>query len=223
MSAARLLTERPVLVFDLDGTLVDSAGDIRATLDLALRDCGIAGVAAGDVVDLHSPLQAIVHDALARRGHTHSQAQAVVEAYRVRLEASAYERSAPYPGVVAFLTRCLERGQRLGVCTNKGHDSALRMLTHFDLLRFFDSVVGGDSAEAAKPDPAPLRRSLRELDASAQAAVLVGDTHVDALCAHNAGVDFIWHSAGYGQPAAAAPEPAGRFDCWRELGAAATA
>ncbi len=65
--ALRILAEREVLVFDLDGTLVDSGPDIRGTLDLALRDCGIAGVAEDDWVNLHSPLADIVRDALARR------------------------------------------------------------------------------------------------------------------------------------------------------------
>lgn len=217
MSAANVMARRPVLVFDLDGTLVDSAADIRATLDLALRDCGVCGVAADDVVDLHSPLRAIVHDALSQRGHAAELADAVVDAYRRRLAQSGYERSRPYAGVTDVLAQCQQRGQRLGVCTNKSHPEALRMLQFFDLLRYFSSVVGEGSAHAAKPDAAPLMLSLNELGAGARDAVLVGDTHVDALCAFHAGVDFIWHSAGYGRPQAPAPEPLARFGLWQEL------
>lgn len=218
MSAARVMREREALVFDLDGTLVDSAGDIRATLDQALRDCGIVGVAANDLVDLHSPLEDIVRDALTRRGQGTQQADAVVAAYRQRLAQSRYERSAPYPGVAAFLAHCVQRGQRLGVCTNKSHGGAIRMLAHFDLLKYFDSVVGSDSAHSPKPAAAPLQLSLRELGTTAPSALLVGDTHVDALCAHHAGVDFVWYSAGYGQPASPAPAPLAAFGSWQGLG-----
>lgn len=89
------------------------------------------------------------------------------------------------------------------------------MLHHFKLLPFFDSVVGSDSAASPEPAAAPLLMFLRELGTTAQGALLVGDTRVDALCAHHAGVDFVWHSAGYGQPAAPAREPVAVFGCWR--------
>lgn len=215
--AANLLRERNVLVFDLDGTLVDSAADIRGTLDLALRDCGIVGVGDEDTIDLFSPLPAIVSDALERRRVPVDHRDAVVGAYRSWLSRSSYERSVPYAGVKDFLADRQQRGQRLAVCTNKAHAEALRMLSHFGLLDFFQCVVGSDSAAAPKPDAAPLDMVLRHFQAAPAQAVLVGDTHVDALCARNAGVDFVWHRPGYGDTAHMAGLSVAAFDSWDSL------
>ena len=222
--ALTLLDEREVLVFDLDGTLVDSGPDLRATLDLALRDCGIAGVNDGDWVNLHSPLAHIVQDALEQRQVSAMQVPAVIAAYRRRLALSDYELSAPYAGVQDFLSDRRRRGHRLAVCTNKVYDEAVRMLEHFGMLDFFARVVGADSARAAKPDAAPLELVLQGLDAQAGQAVLVGDTHVDGECARNAGVAFLWHRSGYGDPALTAAFAAAAFDSWPTLllGQAAT-
>lgn len=215
--ALRILAEREVLVFDLDGTLVDSGPDIRGTLDLALRDCGIAGVAEDDWVNLHSPLADIVRDALARHQASAAHSEAVLMAYRQRLARSRYERSIPYAGVKDFLSDCQRRGHRLAVCTNKAHAEALNMLVHFGLHDFFHGVVGADCARLPKPDAAPLELLLERLQAQPAQAVLVGDTHVDALCARNAGVDFVWHRPGYGDPALIAALASAAFDSWQEL------
>lgn len=217
MSAATLMRQRPVLVFDLDGTLVDSAGDIEQTLSLALADCGLDPCAAAGLVDLHSPLETIVRGVLGGPDAPAGQADAVITAYGRRLARSRYERSAPYPGVAQFLWDAVRRGQRLAVCTNKRHTEALRMLAHFGLMKFFGPVVGADSADHPKPHPAPLDRVLDTLRADAAEAVLIGDTHVDAQCARNAGVDFVWHRRGYGQAQVATLPMAGSFDTFGEL------
>lgn len=217
MSAAALMRGRAVLVFDLDGTLVDSAGDLTATLDLALADCGLGGLAGSRLLDLHSPLEEIVRCVLAARGASEAFVVEVVSAYRRRLAQSSYHRSAPYADVPGFLRDCRQRGQRLAVCTNKRHGEALRMLAHFDLLPFFGAVVGADSAAHAKPHPAPLLLALQSLQANPDEAVLVGDTHVDAHCARNGGVDFVWHRRGYGSEQVHGLAMAGSFDAYDEL------
>lgn len=213
----RILAEREVLVFDLDGTLIDSGPDIRGTLDLALRDCGIAGVAENDWVNLHSPLADIVQDALARRQVSLAHSDAVLTAYRQWLARSRYERSIPYAGVKDFLSDRQRSGHRLAVCTNKAYADAIKMLVHFGLHDFFFEVVGSDCARSPKPDAAPLELLLERLQAQPAQAVLVGDTHVDAQCARNAGVDFIWHRPGYGDPALTEALAAAAFDSWHEL------
>lgn len=217
MSVAQLMAQHEVLVFDLDGTLVDSGPDIRGTLDLALRDCGIAGVTDDDWVNLHSPLADIVRDALVRREAPVERKDAVIATYRQRLAQSRYEKSNPYAGVKDFLADCQRRGHRLAVCTNKAHGEALKMLAHFGLHEFFSEVVGAECARLPKPDAAPLELLLERLEAFPAQAVLVGDTHVDAQCARNAGVDFVWHRPGYGDPALTAALASAVFDSWEEL------
>lgn len=220
MSASVLLRERSALVFDLDGTLVDSIGDITHTLSLALAECGLDPLAAG-TIDLHSPFEAIVQSVVSAAGASPEMAEeragAVVRAYRHHIGQSAFERSAPYPGVVAYLRECASRGKALAVCTNKRRSEALRMLAHFDMLELFDVVVGADSAAHPKPDSAPLRMALEAVDTQPWDAVLIGDTHVDALCAFNGGVPFVWHARGYGGQVVADHAVAARFDSFEEL------
>lgn len=225
MSAAMLIDRHPVLVFDLDGTLIDSAADIGRTLSLALQDCGLMPLPADRSPDLHSPFRAIVATVLASRGLAGTLAEALAEeievAYRQRVRTSRYPASRPYPGVMAFLAERQRRGVRMAVCTNKGYADAVRMLAHFELLGHFGVVVGSDSTPMAKPDPAPLRMALEALGAAAAESLMIGDTHVDALCARAGGVAFLWHRRGYGARMPPECATAGSFDAFGELEAGA--
>jgi phosphoglycolate phosphatase len=186
------------LVFDLDGTLIDTAADIRATLSLALLDCGLAPLAPGEIPpDMHSPLHAIVLAQLASSGQDSALASEVVLAYERRYASQPHSASRLYPGVAQYLASRLRGGCRLAVCTNKGHADAVKVLTHFGLLELFSHVVGSDSAAHAKPDPAPLLLALELLHAEPDQALLIGDSHLDALCAQRSGVGFVWYRNAY--------------------------
>jgi phosphoglycolate phosphatase len=199
MSPAALVDRYGALVFDLDGTLIDTAGDIRATLSLALADCGLAPLPPHEKLpDVHSPLRGIVTALLESRGQDSAPAGDVVLAYQGRFAQQAHANSVLYPGVLAFLNSRQRRGCLMAVCTNKRRDQALAVLDHFELLGFFSHVVGSDSAAHPKPDSAPLHMALTLLEAVPADALLFGDTHVDALCAQRSGVRFAWHRGGYG-------------------------
>jgi phosphoglycolate phosphatase len=199
MNTIDLIAAYPSLVFDLDGTLVDSAPDIGNTLSLALVDCGLAPWPTETLLpNLFSTLPGMVQSLLESRGESLASLEPVIEAFRIRQQASAFTASRPYPGVLAFLDVCHKLGKRMAVCTNKRHDDAIKMLTHFDLQGYFSHVVGGDSAANAKPDPAPLLMVLAQMSSQPANALLFGDTHVDALCAQKSQVAFVWHRGGYG-------------------------
>ncbi|MDI1269144.1 MAG: HAD hydrolase-like protein [Polaromonas sp.] len=220
MSTATLMARHEVLVFDLDGTLIDSAGDISSTLSLALQDCGLAPLPPGErSPDLFSPLEGIVQTVLQTREETAVTTAAVVSAYRMRQQQSTYAASTPYPGVLELLGKCRQRGQRMAVCTNKLHSEALRMLEHFSLMGFFSHVIGGGSTANAKPSPDPLLLALEQLGAHPAEALMFGDTHVDALCAHQSKVQFVWHQSGYGGEEVLQHPVAGRFQSFFELDA----
>lgn len=218
MSTVTFPIRHAVLVFDLDGTLVDSAADISRLLSLALQDCGLEPLRPGvRPPDLHSPLEGIVRGLLEQRNETGVSAQAVVSAYRSQQRCGAHPTSTLYPGVAEFLARCGQRRQRMAVCTNKQHGDALRMLEHLGLAGFFSHVVGSDSAANAKPSPDPLLLVLDLLEADPVDALMFGDTHVDALCAQHSGVDFLWHRNGYGSEEVLDHPRAGSFDSFSEL------
>lgn len=198
MNAARLMGACRTLVFDLDGTLIDTAADIRATLSLALLDCGLPALVPGEIPpDMYSPLRGIVAAQLESNGQSNTLVSDVVLAYERRFERQPYATAQLYPGVSGYLALRLRGGCRLAVCTNKRHTNAVAILAHFDLLQFFSHVVGSDSAARAKPDPAPLILALELLQADPAEALLVGDSHVDAACAQRSGVGFVWFRPAY--------------------------
>jgi 2-phosphoglycolate phosphatase len=198
MNAATLMNACQTLVFDLDGTLIDTAADIRATLSLALLDCGLPVLAPDEIPpDMHSPLRSIVAAQLASNGQDSTLVNDVVVAYERRFERQPHAASQLYPGVAHYLASRQHSGCRLAVCTNKRHANAVAVLARFDLLGFFSHVVGSDSAAHAKPDPAPLLLALELLQADPAEALLIGDSHVDASCAQRSGVGFVWFRPAY--------------------------
>lgn len=218
MTATALLDRFQTLVFDLDGTLIDTAADIRNNLSLALIDNGLAPLTPGRYPpDMHSPLRGIVLAQLAATGQDSAAADAVVQSYLQRYAEHPHAASALYPGVRDYLASRQRKGCRMAVCTNKRQADALAVLTHFELLDFFSQVIGADSAAHAKPDPAPLILTLNLLDSRPEETLLIGDSHLDALCAQRAGVGFVWHRAGYGGQEVLQHPVQASFDSFAEL------
>lgn len=186
-----------VVVFDLDGTLADTAADLAAALNHALAALGRETVPAEAVRGL------IGHGgrALLRRGleATGEANEALVEEnYPVLLEYYSRhicEATRPYPGLEAALDSIEAAGARIAVCTNKA-EALTRAL--FDALGWrdrFSAVVGGDTLPFRKPDAAPLREAVAR--AGGGRAVLVGDSITDAETARAAGMPFIAVSFGF--------------------------
>jgi phosphoglycolate phosphatase-like HAD superfamily hydrolase len=203
MTATALLGGCAVLVFDLDGTLLDTAADIRNGLNRALMACGFEPLAAGEnPPDLHSPMRGIVQSVFLARGwrvEWVDAVDAVVAAWAsgaIDLRREVHARL--YPGVPEHLQLQEDRRCRMAVCTNKRQADATAVLARFGLLHHFQHVIGADTAERAKPDPAPLLLALKLLKASATEAVFFGDSPLDARCAQGSGVRFAWHRSGYG-------------------------
>jgi phosphoglycolate phosphatase len=192
---------RGALIFDLDGTLVDSAADLHASLNRALAAEGLRApdleamtamigdgvqtllVRALAAVDV-APEAALVERLLPR----------FMQAYR----AQCAQLTRPYPGVLETLGALRAAGWRLGVCTNKPIELSLAVLQACGLKSHFGTVIGGDSTPARKPDPLPLRAALRALDCGPQEAVMIGDDHPDVAVAQAAGTAFIGAAYGYG-------------------------
>ncbi len=218
MSTLELIWQRPVVVFDLDGTLADTLADLHAALDAALVCLGLPRVPAALVRDsLHGGLAGSARAAARQHGLDEAQARRLLEVYRLHHEACPARRSLAYPGVVDVVRRLQACGRRLGVCTNKPDAQARAVLGHIGLLDAFSVVIGADARRRLKPDPQPLLLAIEGLGGQAADALLVGDSAVDAECAAAAGVDCLIHSRGYG---AAALCPGARlhlFDGYGEL------
>ena len=184
------------IVFDLDGTLIDSAPDIHATANIVLADEGLAGFDLPTVRGfVGRGVPHLVDSLLQAHGMRDPVRAARMAANLIARYEDAVTLTQPYPGVVAALQALRAEGHRLAVCTNKPEAPALAVLRHLNLRDCFDVVLGGDSGLPRKPDPAPLFETLRRMGAGA--AAYVGDSEVDAETAKAADLPFFLFTEGY--------------------------
>jgi phosphoglycolate phosphatase len=183
------------IVFDLDGTLIDSAPDIHAIANevLALEGCA--------PITLDQTRRFVGNGAAVFVARMRG-ARGLADAAQERMQAAfldrydrAVGRTHPYPGVLQALQGLRATGHRLGICTNKPILPARAVLAHLDMDGFFETVIGGDSLSVKKPDPAPLEAAFEALGAGPM--IYVGDSEVDAETAQRLGVPFLLFTEGY--------------------------
>ncbi|MDP4034447.1 MAG: phosphoglycolate phosphatase [Pseudorhodobacter sp.] len=186
-----------VVIFDLDGTLIDSAPDIHAASNRVLAAEGFAPLSLPQVRSFigkgvpHLVARLLEASGEAPNGPRHA---AMVARFSASYE-SAVGLTRPYPGVAAALDALAATGLRLGLCTNKPVAPARAVLRHLGLNHHFAALIGGDSLPQRKPDPAPLLAVLAALGGGA--AVYVGDSEVDAATAAAARLPFALFTEGY--------------------------
>jgi phosphoglycolate phosphatase len=198
------------LLFDLDGTLVDSLPDLAAGVNAllgeldrpALADAAIARMIGDGVPKL-------VERALEASGGDGGDIplSAAIARFRALYEADPTRLTRPYPGVTAILPFLAREHRRLAICTNKLQSATRAVLAGLGLDPFFALVVGGDSLPRHKPDPAPLVFALERLGVSPAEAAMIGDHRNDILAARAAGTRAIFARYGYGLASLGALEP----------------
>jgi phosphoglycolate phosphatase len=193
------------VVFDLDGTLIDSAADIAHALNRALGMRNLPPFSVGQVKGMvGGGVPKLVERALLAHGVSDIEllplAADFVQFYRQNLTV----RTTLYEGAVELLERLKGEGRRLGLCTNKQHSLTVETLNQLGIAKYFAAVAGERAGSPRKPDPAPLLGVLAELGAPPQSAVMVGDSAADVGCARAAGVASVVVDFGYSQIAAAA-------------------
>ncbi|MFM8679033.1 MAG: phosphoglycolate phosphatase [Alphaproteobacteria bacterium] len=184
------------ILFDLDGTLVDSAPDLVGALDALLGEHGRApvGEAAGRTM-IGEGAARLVERGFAARGGLPGPVGGLVPRFVEIYEARLTRVTRPFEGAVAVLSALRDAGFALGICTNKPDRATHRILGELGLSGFFSAVVGGDGVR--KPDPDPVLRCLAALGGDAREAVFVGDSPVDLAAARAAGLPVILVSFGY--------------------------
>ncbi|MFN3722712.1 MAG: phosphoglycolate phosphatase [Paracoccaceae bacterium] len=184
------------LVFDLDGTLIDSAPDIHAAVARMLADEGHAALDLATVTSfIGHGLPKLVERVIGRVGLDMGQHPRLTKATLDHYNAASSDLTRPYPGVVVALEGFLQAGHAMALCTNKPEAPARAILRDLGLERFFRVVTGGDSLPVTKPDPAPLHACIAALGGGA--TVYVGDSEVDAATAAAARVPFALFTEGY--------------------------
>ncbi|WP_445535504.1 phosphoglycolate phosphatase [Acinetobacter sp. G18] len=199
MSVAQL-SKRDLILFDLDGTLVDSAADLYRSMNLSLQSLGwplvtevqirewvgkgASKLCESVLLHLFGKLDAEQHKVLL---HT------FVETYGAELCVNTQI----YSGVPEFLKHCQTLNIKMACVTNKPVKLAQGLLDALELTSYFQVVLGGDSLPERKPHPLPLLHCMQSLNTSASQSLMIGDSSNDVEAARRAGIDCIVVSYGY--------------------------
>lgn len=188
------------VIFDLDGTLVDTAPDLMRATNHVLEAIGRRPITMDEVrVFVGHGARALLTRGLAATGglpenyDVEPDYRRFVDFYAANIAGG----SLPFPGTVALLDRLKAENIAMGVCTNKLEGLSLRLLEELDLLKYFGSVVGPDTIGIAKPDPRPFHELVSRLGRKNPRAIMIGDSETDILTARNAGVPVIGVPFGY--------------------------
>ncbi len=198
------------IVFDLDGTLVDTAPDLISTLNLILAREGLPPVPYDDARRIiGGGARGMIAKALDAEGRPDAKAHldrlftAFIEHYAVHIA----DGSRPFPHLEAALNQLTATGHRLAVCTNKLEWLSVRLLSTLKLDRRFAAICGQDTFGVMKPDPEILRQTIRRAGGDPGRAVMVGDSGTDVRTARAANVPVIAVDFGYSEVPIATLEP----------------
>ncbi len=200
------------VIFDLDGTLVDSAPDLQAAANRLMRQNGRPELDLATVTSfIGNGMARLVERCFARHGSLPEDLPRQVARFKQFYAEEGHRRTRFMPGADAALRRLAGSGVALGLCTNKDSGPALEILRHLRVEGLFQAVVGGDSGLAKKPDPAPLLACISTCGAKPDEAVYVGDSETDAQTAGFAKVPFLLFTEGYRNTPCAALRHDGSF------------
>ncbi|MET0667147.1 MAG: HAD-IA family hydrolase [Methyloceanibacter sp.] len=186
------------IVFDLDGTLVDSAPDLTNGLNDALIRRGHAPVAAEVIRGaVGRGARVMIETALGMAGIEDDVDQMLAE-FLTHYEANIAAESRPFPGAADLLERLTERGARLAVCTNKRESLSRKLLQELRLSTHFAAIAGRDTFPVSKPDPGHLTGTIALAAGNPSRALMIGDSEFDFAAAWAAGVPIVLARFGYG-------------------------
>lgn len=202
------------VIFDLDGTLVDSAPDIHAGVNALLAGEGVAPLPFATVRGfIGGGVGVLMTRVIAATGLPAARHADLCARFIALYEHDPGGLTRPYDGVEAALDAL--SGLPLGLCTNKPEGPTRALLAHLGWSGRFSVLVGGDTLTVRKPDPAPLALAIERIGGGP--VLFVGDSEVDAETAHRAGVPLLLFSGGYrSTPVAELPHRAA-FDHWRDM------
>jgi phosphoglycolate phosphatase len=192
--------DRPAaLVFDLDGTLIDSRRDITTAINRMREELGLPPIPLEAVVTMVGEGARLLVERALGPDFPPDQVDRALARYLEHYADVCLEETRAYPGIEEMLEGLVER-YPLALLSNKGEALSRKILAGLGLSRFFGEILGGDSLPTRKPDPAGLRVLAERLGVPLERLLLVGDTWIDAETAHNAGCAFILVEWGFPRP-----------------------
>jgi len=196
---AAMSQSAPLLVFDLDGTLVDSVPDIAAAVNRMLAVRGLPALSQPAVAAMVGDgLHPLIQRAFAAHGATPDAAAA--HEYLSDYESNVAVETKLFDGIPEALDALEQAGWRLAVCTNKPERAARLLLDALGIADRFHAIGGSDSFAAHKPDPRHLQGTIAAAGGDPARALMVGDHTNDVMAATGSGVRAVFAGWGYGRP-----------------------
>jgi phosphoglycolate phosphatase len=214
------------IVFDLDGTLIDTAADLIDTLNVILTRERLPAVPFATARELiGGGAKRMIERALAAEGRACAPADIdrLYASFIVHYADHLADRSRPYPKLDAALDALEAAGYRLAVCTNKLEWLSVRLLNILKLAPRFAAICGPDTFGVYKPDPEMLRRTVRRAGGEPTAAIMVGDSKTDVSTARAADVPIVAVDFGYSDIPIADLKPDRIISSFADLPSAVTA
>lgn len=192
------MTALKAIIFDLDGTLVDSARDLLDAMNTLLAEEGLRQIGLDEVKSMIGDgVPKLVERALIATGGDLTRHRELVLRFLDIYKDNAARHTEAYPGVRETLEILRRRGLLLGVVTNKPYAATVSILEALGLNGFFGAVIGGDTLPERKPHPAPILKALERLGVAPEAALMVGDNYHDVQAARAAGTKAFAVTYGY--------------------------
>ena len=188
------------IVFDLDGTLVDTAPDLMAATNAVLTAHDRRPVSLSEVREMVGQgARRLIERGFALTGGPIEPArlEPLYKDFIDHYMANIAVHSAPFDGVPALLERCRAEGFAMAICTNKLEVMSVRLIDELGLSHYFGAIVGPDTIGIAKPDPAPYHEAVKRAGGNSPSSVMIGDTATDIATAKAAGAPVIAVSFGY--------------------------
>jgi phosphoglycolate phosphatase len=198
--AGTIPLKSPLVIFDLDGTLIDTAPDLVASLNHTIAALDLPPVGYEDLTHLvgHGA-QAMIERACRLRGHPlpPEALPPLLERFIAFYTDTMPGDSKPYPGIISAMDALKAAGFKLAVCTNKLESLALTLIKRLELTHYFDAITGGDTFPVRKPDAQHLLGTIERAGGDPSRSVMVGDSINDILVARNAKIPSIAVPFGY--------------------------
>jgi phosphoglycolate phosphatase len=176
--------------FDLDGTLVDTLDDLTDAMNYALNQLGQPPVSRDACREMIGKGLAVFANKALPDGAKHLQ-QSLIDAMKARYIKTCLDKTRVYDGLANLLSKCREKGLKLGVVSNKAHLLTVKIAEHYFGRDCFGIILGQKEDIKIKPDPEPIQIAMKSVGVDSPRQVLyVGDSDVDVETARNAGTDF---------------------------------
>lgn len=198
-----MFKNKKLLLFDLDGTLIDSGPDLALALNDMLTQLGHKNFSLETIHNwVGNGAQTLVKRALLGKKEIDREIEEELFHRALEIFLDSYAKNVCvdtvlYPEVKSTLVTLKNRGYHLSIVTNKPYDFVVPILEGLDIAEYFEYFIGGDSLPEKKPSPAPLLHICEKLEVSVEKSLMIGDSKNDIFAANAAGMDSIGVSYGY--------------------------